>query len=195
VLALVTFMFLVGSAMAAHASVALRTTAANEGQAGDLHAADAGAELGIWWQRNGWPGNPPAIDINGLTVTTTVGLSGTACATPSPVRLTGFEHGAVSTSGGGIFSAMTGTGLTADAAVARTGTYSLRVTDATGAASNGSLPIAAGSAVIRVYIRLASLPAANVNELLILDAAAGSDLRLGCRRAARGSACVSVRPP
>ena len=42
-----------GSALAAHASVALRTTAANEAQAGDLHAADAGAELGMWWQRNG----------------------------------------------------------------------------------------------------------------------------------------------
>ena len=86
-----------GSALAAHASVALRTTVANEEQAGDLHAADAGAELGMWWQRNGKAGNPPNITVNGLTVNSTVGITGyVPCDTPSPTGVTGFEHGAPS---------------------------------------------------------------------------------------------------
>lgn len=180
ILALITVLFLMGSALAAHASVALRTTVANESQAGDLHAADAGAELGMWWQRNGKSGNPPSITINGLTVNTTVGISGAVpCPTPSPVRLTGFEHGAISATGGGLFSAVAGAGLSADSAVVRTGTYSLKVTDPAGTSNNGSLAVGAGTAVVRVYLRLASLPVANVNELLLVDAAAGNDLRLG----------------
>ena len=75
VLALVTLLFLLGTALAVQASTALRVTAASDGQADALHAADAGAELGIWWQRNGQAGNPPAITINGLTVSTTVSVA------------------------------------------------------------------------------------------------------------------------
>ncbi len=180
ILALITVLFLMGTALAAHTSVALRTTVANESQAGDLHAADAGAELGMWWQRNGSAGNPPSITINGLAVNATVGISGgVTCPAPSPVRVTGFEHGAVSAAGGGLFSAVTGSGLSADSAVARTGTYSIMDTDPFGTANNASLAIGSGVAVVRVYVRLAGLPVADVNELLILDAAAGSDLRLG----------------
>jgi hypothetical protein len=63
--------------------------------------------------------------------------------------------------------------------VARTGSYSLKDSDPVGTASDASLAIGAGVAVVRVYLRLASLPVADVNELLLLDAAAGSDLRLG----------------
>jgi hypothetical protein len=199
ILALITVLFLMGSALAAHASVALRATVANASQAGDLHAADAGAELGMWWQRNGNAGNPPSITVNGLAVSTTVGISGTVpCPTPTPVKLTGFEHGAVSATGGGLFSAVTGTGLSADAAVARTGTYSLKVTDPVGTANNGSLAIAAGTAAVRVYLRLASLPAADVNELLMLDTALGNDLRLGYQTSSKkltlrfGAAAVTV---
>ncbi|HYU49797.1 MAG TPA: PQQ-binding-like beta-propeller repeat protein [Candidatus Limnocylindria bacterium] len=72
VLSLVTFLFLLGSALAVQASTALRTSAAGDTEADALHAADAGAELGIWWQRQGNAGNPPSITVNGLTVTTTV---------------------------------------------------------------------------------------------------------------------------
>ncbi len=180
ILALITVLFLLGSALAAHVSVAIQATVANESQAGDLDAADAGAELGMWWQRNGKAGNPPSINVNGLTVNTTVGTSGAVpCPTPSPVKVTGFEHGAVSATGGGLFSAVNGTGMTADSVVWRTGNYSLKDTDPVGTASDASLAIGAGVAVVRVYLRLASLPAADVNELVILDAAAGSDLRLG----------------
>lgn len=185
ILSLITVLFLMGTALAAHISVALKTTVTNEAQAGDLHAADAGAELGMWWQRNGNAGSPPlqnlANQINGLDVDVTVGVAGgTPCATPAAIKVTGFEHGAVSAVGLGIFSAVAGTGTTADAVVARTGTYSLNVTDPAASANNVSLAFGAPAiAVVRVYVRLASLPAANVTELLKLDAAAGNDLILG----------------
>ena len=124
ILSLITVLFLMGTALAAHISVALKATVANETQAGDLYAADAGAELGMWWQRNGnLPAPVPNITVNGLNVVTTAVVTGTVpCPTPSPVRVTGFEHGAVSREGGGIFSAVAGTGLSADPAVQRTGT-------------------------------------------------------------------------
>lgn len=199
ILALITVLFLMGSALAAHASVALRTTVANETQAGDLHAADAGAELGMWWQRNGKTGDPPSITVNGLSVNATIGTSGAVpCPTPTPVKVTGFEHGAVSATGGGIFSAVTGTGSSADSAVARTGAYSLKVTDPAASANNASLAVGTGVAVVRVYLRLASLPAADVNELVILDAVAGSDVRLGYQASSQaltlrfGSAAAAV---
>lgn len=185
ILSLITVLFLMGTALAAHISVAIQTTVENEAQAGDLHAADAGAELGMWWQRNGNAGSPPlqtlANQVNGLDVDVVVGVAGgTPCATPSAVKVTGFEHGAVSAAGLGIFSAVTGTGTTADSTVARAGTYSLKVTDAVGTANNVSLAFGApATAVVRVYVRLAALPAADVNELLVLDALAGNDLRLG----------------
>jgi hypothetical protein len=180
ILALVTVLFLMGSALAAHASVALRTTVANETQAGDLHAADAGAELGMWWQRNGKAGNPPNITVNALTVNTTVGITGfVPCPTPSLTKVTGFEYGAVSQSGGGLFSNVNGAGVTSDNAVSRSGTYSLRIVDPTGANHSARITAAGNIAVIRIYLRLASLPAADVQELLSVAPAAGNLLRLG----------------
>jgi hypothetical protein len=184
ILALVTVLFLMGSALAAHASVALRTTVANETQAGDLHAADAGAELGMWWQRNGKAGNPPNITVNALTVNTTVGITGfVPCDTPSPTRVTGFEHGALSTAGGGLFSNVNGAGVTIDNAVARTGSYSLKIVDPAGSTDSARIAVGANLAVVRLYLRLASLPAADVGELLSLDAATGNDLRIGYQSA------------
>jgi hypothetical protein len=199
ILALITILFLMGSALAAHTSVALRTTVANESQAGDLHAADAGAELGMWWQRNGMAGNPPSITVNGLTVATTVDVSGTVpCPTPSPVRLTGFEHGAVSAAGLGLFSNVNGAGVTVDNAFARTGSWSLKIVDPTGASHSARLAVGANIAVVRLYMRLASLPVANVTELLSVDAATGNDLRLGYQASSQrltirfGNAAVTV---
>jgi hypothetical protein len=182
ILSLITVLFLMGTALAAHISVAIQATVKNEEQAGDLHAADAGAELGMWWQRNGNPyGVVTPINMNGLAVSVNVGIAGgTPCATPAAVKVTGFEHGVVSAVGLGIFSAVAGTATTADTLVARTGTYSLKVTDPVGTANNVSLAFGAPAiSVVRVYVRLASLPAANVTELLKLDAAAGNDLILG----------------
>ena len=177
VLGLITFLFLMGSAMAAHVSVALRSTVASDTQADAFHAADAGAELGIWWQRNGLAGNPPSITVNGVTATTVISSSGGGCPTATPIRITGFEHGAVSTAGGGLFSAQRGAGVTADAAIVRSGGWSLRI-EGSSARDSATLAIPGGS-VARVYLRLETLPSANVTELLTVDVAAGSDLRFG----------------
>src|SRR6266540_3219857 len=86
VLSLVTFLFLLGSALAVQASTALRASAAGDTEADALHAADAGAELGIWWQRQGNAGNPPSITVNGLTVATT------ASSTLAAVSGTGWKQ-------------------------------------------------------------------------------------------------------
>jgi hypothetical protein len=179
VLALITFIFLMGSALALHASVALRTTAANEAQAGDLHGADLGAELGIWWQRNGLPGSPPATSANGLSVTTTVSVApSAACDVATPVRLTGFESGAVSQVGGGLFDSVVGAGASADAVTPRSGSYSLRIVDGGAAANNVAWNVTGNVVVARFGIRFAALPVGNVTELATVDAVAGSDLRL-----------------
>jgi hypothetical protein len=186
VLALITFIFLMGSGLALHASVALRTTAANEAQAGDLHAADLGAELGIWWQRNGFAGNPPATSANGLSVTTTVSLTpSSVCDAATPVRLTGFESGAVSQAGGGLFDSIIGAGASADAVTPRSGSYSLRIVDGGAAANNVAWNVTGNVVVVRFGIRFAALPGGNVTELATVDAAAGNDLRLGYDAAAQ----------
>jgi hypothetical protein len=181
VLSLIAILFLVGSAMATHASVAIQSTAANRAQSADFFAADAGAELGIWWQRNGRPGNPPAISMNGKTVTTSVAVAGGggACGTPTPTLVTGFEHGATSTAGGGLFSFVSGNGVSADAGVVRTGAYSLRVDNPNNSNRNAVIVLSGATAVVRLYVRLDALPAADVSELLSLVPAAGDHLHLG----------------
>jgi hypothetical protein len=86
VLSLVTFLFVLGSVLAVQASVALRASAATGTEASGLHAADAGAELGIWWQRQSKAGNPPSITMNGLSVSTTVS------STLTPISGAGWEQ-------------------------------------------------------------------------------------------------------
>src|SRR5205814_1558481 len=92
-------LFLLGSAIAVHGSVALRATRTSEAQSDDFYAADAATELGIWWQRNGKAGNPPAQTINGITTSTTVttsgGGGGSCPADNTPVWMNGFEMGTV----------------------------------------------------------------------------------------------------
>ena len=125
-------------------------------------------------------GNPPPITMNGLTVNTTIGVSGAvSCAPASPTMVTGFEHGVVSAAGGGLFSNVNGAGVTADSGVVRSGSHSLRIVDPTGSNHSARIAAAGGVSVIRIYVRLASLPAADVAELLSVDAATGSDLRIG----------------
>ena len=51
--------------------------------------------------------------------------------------------------------------------------------DPTGSNHSARIAAAGGVSVIRIYVRLASLPAADVAELLSVDAATGSDLRIG----------------
>jgi hypothetical protein len=185
VLALVTLFFLLGSALAVQASVSLRATVANERQAGNFHAADGGAELGIWWHRNANPGNPPDVTLNGATVSTTVSATAPTCDSATPAYLTGFEHGAASAAGGGLFTTMTGAGATADATTARSGNYSLRIVDAALVANNVGWSVAGNVLVARFGIRFPALPLGNVAELAVVDTAAGNDLRLGYDQAAQ----------
>jgi hypothetical protein len=101
VLSLITLFFLLGSALAVHASVALRATRTSDAQADDFYAADAATELGIWWQRNGKPGNPPAQTINGITTSTTItsagggGGGGSCPASPTVDWMSGMESGLI----------------------------------------------------------------------------------------------------
>jgi Tfp pilus assembly protein PilX len=138
VLSLITIMFLLGSSLAVHASVALRSTQTSEAQADDFYAADAATELGIWWQRNGKAGNPPAQTINGVTTSTTIstaGGGGGSCpaAEPKPTWLTGLEHGTLwsgtsnipSGTGGGFWDRAGD--VTIVSSPVRTGDYALRV--------------------------------------------------------------------
>jgi hypothetical protein len=144
VLSLITLFFLLGSALAVHASVALRATRTSAGQGDDFYAADAATELGIWWQRNGRAGNPPSQTINGITTSTTIttaggGGGGSCPATPPTVAwMSGMEAGTFfatnsptvgSMLGGGFNAYITGTGAFVDVVTSpvRTGSYALRV--------------------------------------------------------------------
>jgi hypothetical protein len=163
VLSLITLFFLLGSALAVHASVALRATRTSQGQGDDFYAADAATELGIWWQRNGRSGTPPAQTINGITTSTTIttagGGGGSCPADNTPIYLTGFESGVIpsaSIAGGGVAG---GQG-TPDTSVVRTGTYSARVAPV---ANWTSLTVGTGVPFGQVTVehfamRMASLP-------------------------------------
>jgi hypothetical protein len=139
VLSLITILFLLGSALAVHASAALRATRASAGQGDDFYAADAATELGIWWQRNGKAGNPPAQTINGVTASTTISTSGgggggSCPASPTPVWMTGFESGFIPYQE--VFTTTPGTTQIGPGAietsVVRTGNYSMRIAVAGG---------------------------------------------------------------
>lgn len=99
------------------------------------------------------------------------------CTRSSAVWLTGFEHGAVSIAGGGLFTTMTGA-PTADAATFRNGAYSLRIADASGASTiNARKTFTATNVVVaRFAVRLNSLPGVDSN-LAYVDS--GTDLVFG----------------
>jgi hypothetical protein len=98
------------------------------------------------------------------------------CASFTPAWMTGMEHGAVSTAGGGLFNVLTTTGgtVTADTGTKRTGSYSLKVAD-----TNSGSPVRVGAnltsnvATARFAVRFNALPTAYVQELFELEVAAG----------------------
>ena len=99
------------------------------------------------------------------------------CTRSSAVWLTGFESGAVSIAGGGIFTTMTGA-PTADAATFRNGAYSLRIADGSGASTINARKTftATGIVVARFAVRLAALPGVD-STLAYVDS--GTDLVFG----------------
>jgi Tfp pilus assembly protein PilX len=177
VLSLITLFFLLGSALAVHASVALRATRASDGQGDDFYAADAATELGIWWQRNGKAGNPPAQTINGITTSTTVtsvpGAGGSCPADNKPIWLTGFESGWVSGTSDSLSGAPQVGPATADASVVRTGSYSAQVSPAGGSRdfwASGGVPYGTTAGTVEVLhfaFQFGALPSADasVNQI------------------------------
>jgi hypothetical protein len=178
VLSLITILFLLGSALAVHASAALRATRASEGQGDDFYAADAATELGIWWQRNGKAGNPPAQTINGVTTSTTIttagGGGGSCPAAPSIAWMNGFESGVIYRTNGSWSTNLVG-GFTfvnsgasfgivdAVSSPARTGNWSLRVAPLQGASNYAYLEAPYGAAlgptlVAHLSVRFGVLP-------------------------------------
>ncbi len=177
VLSLITLLFLLGSAIAVHTSVALRATRTSAGQGNDFYAADAATELGIWWQRNGSAGNPPAQTINGITTSTTITAAGGgpgACpAAVSVAWMSGFENGTVIQSNGannnlaGGFASVNQGGalgiVDTVASPARTGSRALRVAPNAGQSNYAYLEAPNGvtlgpTLVAHLAVRMGVLP-------------------------------------
>jgi hypothetical protein len=166
VLSLITIMFLLGSSLAVHGSVALRSTRASEGQGDDFYAADAATELGIWWQRNGKAGNPPPQTINGVTTSTTIttsgGGAGSCPADNKPIWMTGFEYGSFPGTSS-LYGAASGiSGIAVDTTVVRTGAYSVRISPAGSSVyfGNGSGLSWGQIEVVHMAFQFAALPTA-----------------------------------
>ncbi|MCU0282150.1 MAG: hypothetical protein MUE66_10125, partial [Acidimicrobiia bacterium] len=91
------------------------------------------------------------------------------------VFLTGLEQGVASTSALGVFTAVTGAGVSADAATLRHGSYSLRTSPANAAAyASVTLTGSGNTAVVRFAVGLAALPAATVNLFAVVPSAGNS---------------------
>jgi len=83
----------------------------------------------------------------------------------TPVWLTGFEHGVLSSSGGGLFNAVAGTvdtNIAIDSSTKRSGSYSLRCYPGSSTACNVAKTVSTNLLVGRYYVRFSSLPTADV---------------------------------
>ena len=106
------------------------------------------------------------------------------CSRSSAVWLTGFEHGAVSIAGGGLFTTMSATLPTADNVTFRNGAYSLRIADPNNTSTVFARKTftATNVVVARFAIRLSALPGVN-SSLVYVDS--GTDLVFGYDTAAQ----------
>jgi Tfp pilus assembly protein PilX len=190
VLSLITIMFLLGSSLAVHASVALRATRASESQGDAFYAADAATELGIWWQRNGKAGNPPAQTINGVTTSTTIstagGGGGSCPAAPAITWMNGFESGVIYRSApsnnslaGGFAAVQSGAAGIVDAVAspARTGGFSMRIAPNSASGNYAYLEAPNGVTlgnwqVVHVAIRFGALPTKEANVISLTPVSA-----------------------
>jgi hypothetical protein len=106
------------------------------------------------------------------------------CSSFTPVWLTGMEHGAASTAGGGIYAGTSmgaGSSVSADSAVTRSGAYSMKLVKASGAAGyvDAVSLTGAGAIVIRFALRFNALPTADGEVVRLLSAVgSGAILRL-----------------
>jgi hypothetical protein len=100
------------------------------------------------------------------------------CSSFTPVWMTGMEHGAASTAGGGIFASQSmgaGSSASADSTTARTGNYSLKLVKASGG-TGYIMPVSltgAGAVVLRFALRFNAAPTAD-GEVVYLLAASGN---------------------
>jgi hypothetical protein len=103
------------------------------------------------------------------------GFSTTLGANPGAIAavfLTGLEQGVASSTAPGVFTTVTGAGVSADAATRRNGAYSLRAAPANAAAFASATLTGTGNVVVaRFALRLASLPATTVNLFAVVPAA------------------------
>jgi hypothetical protein len=93
---------------------------------------------------------------------------------PTPVYLTGFEWPGVTTivnTGAGLCASTTAAAPVVEAGSARTGSYGMRC-NCSGAAKSMRVTVTAGLAVVRVYIRIDTLPSADAG---ILQLGAGAN--------------------
>jgi hypothetical protein len=108
----------------------------------------------------------------GVDYPATVAANGAAV---SAVFLTGLEQGVASTTALGVFTTVTGSGVSADAANRRNGSYSLRTAPANAAAYAAVTLSGSGNTIVaRFALRLASLPAATVNLAVVVPSVGNS---------------------
>jgi hypothetical protein len=93
-------------------------------------------------------------------------------AAVAAVFLTGLEQGVASSTAPGVFTAVTGAGVSADAANPRYGSYSLRTAPANAAANASVTLTGSGNTVaVRFAVRLSALPGSTVNLFAVVPSA------------------------
>jgi len=115
------------------------------------------------------PGNGSRFGV-GLLVAALLGILAGApearAQSPTLVWLTGFEHGGISTQGGGLFNSQNATPEIVSAAL-RSGGYGLRISAASEFEFVRRTFPASSYKVLRFYVRFASLPGSNVDLLRV----------------------------
>lgn len=104
-----------------------------------------------------------------------------SCNRPAATYLSGYEYGPVVTGTIGFADGLAVGGGTPiiESAVKRSGLYSLKISKSSVGASYASKNLPSQTAVLRLAVRLASLPSADVAELSTITPGAGSSVSLG----------------
>jgi hypothetical protein len=106
---------------------------------------------------------------------------GASCPGATPAYLTGFESGAVSAAGGGLFYEVHSVGGMpfADSTIKRNGGYSLGIAKNASGASYVLQQLSGTSAVERLAVRFNTLPSADLDRFMGMGITAGSLFRVG----------------